>query len=79
MAKTNFNIYLKDNGNSGYLNLFSAQSCKNSRSIVRVKNPLKIGTIDKYFKSEEDLETIKESLLDTPIIYTFDQVYAEDR
>ena len=77
MANLNFNIFLQDRGNSGYLNLFSAQSSHNSKSIVGVKTPLQIGTIDKYFKTELDLETIKESLLDTPEIYTFDQVYTE--
>ena len=68
----NFNVYLKDRSNSGNLNLFSAQSSNNSKSIIEVKTSLKLGTIDKFFKTEEDLPTIKENLLHKPKIYKFD-------
>lgn len=78
MQQMNFNVYLTDRGNSGYLNLFSARDYESSRTIISVKNPLKIGTIDKYFKTEEDLPIIKQSLLDVPEIFTFDQAASED-
>ena len=77
MASLKFNIKLSDRGNSGYLVLFSSESSNNSKSIIQAKNPLKIGSVDKYFKTEADLDTIKQSLLETPRIYTFDQVYSE--
>ena len=58
----------------GYKHLFSALRQEKAMRVVSVKKPLKQSPLDKFFEHESDLNTIKESLLDKPTIYNFDQV-----
>lgn len=60
---------------SGHKHLFCAQQSEKARSVLSVKTPLKNTAIDKYFIQESDLASIKESLVEKPTVYTFDQVF----
>ena len=66
-----FICHLADS-DSNYKNIFTAMQPENSRTILAVNSPLKRNTIEKYYTTEEDLETIKGSLLEIPHIFTFD-------
>ena len=73
-----FICHLADS-HSNYKNLFTATQPENARTILAVNSPLKRNTIEKYYTTEEDLETIKGSLLEIPHIFTFDQTSGPTR
>lgn len=55
--------------------LFSAQEAEHAKSVLSVKTPLKKNAIDKYFINEDDLASIKQSLVEKPVVYRFDKVF----
>ncbi len=60
---------------SGHKHLFCAHQPDKAKSVLAVKTPLKSTAIDKYFIQEDDLPSIKESLVEKPTVYRFDQVF----
>lgn len=60
---------------SSHQHLFCAKQPDKARSVIAVKTPLKNTAIDKYFIQENDLISIKESLVEKPTVFEFDQVF----
>lgn len=60
---------------SSHKHLFSAQQSDEAKSVLAVKTPIKSTSIDAYFVQEDDLPSIKESLVEKPTVYRFDQVF----
>lgn len=73
-----FITFIKDTADN-YKHSFSSKNEKYSKSVICFETPLKKFTIEKHFENEEDLNIIKESLLEQPEVYEFDQVYRSAR
>ena len=71
-----FSVLINDNNETDMRNVFSAENPINAKSIVLSQNPMPIASVQKYFKTEDDLESLKNWFLEIPKIYTFDQVYS---
>ena len=74
-----FTAYINQAEETDLRHFFSADNPKNSRSLLVSPSPLKGETIEKYFRNEDDVDTIKQTFLEVPKLYTFDQVYAPNR
>ena len=76
MSTGNFQtLCLVVDSQGGHKHLFCAQKADTAQSVLSVKTPLNSTAIDKYFLSEADLGSIKQSLVEKPTVYRFDQVF----
>ena len=57
-----------DNGLSNYL---CSNNWKSSRKLICLKTQINPRIIDKYFTDDEEIDTIKEAMIETPLIYEF--------
>lgn len=56
---------------SGLSNYICANNWKSSKRLICLKTPINTKIIDKYFTDDEEIDTIKEAMIETPLIFEF--------
>lgn len=75
---TKFFLLIQNPETSDYTNIIAPRNPKDSKTAFTVTTALQKKTLSKYFKKAKDLEIIKDSLLEEPQLYEFDQVHSSD-
>lgn len=74
--KKEFILLIDNPVHSNLTNILAPKNPTDSKIAFTVTTPLQKKTLHKYFKKAQDLEIIKDSLLEEPKLFEFDQVHS---